>query len=264
MHDGSPNAARPDALVSRDVIARWRTQRPLALLLDFDGTLSPIVDDPGAAALPTATRHILVRLAARYPVAIISGRGVADVRARVDVPCLWYAGCHGLEIAGPRDETGGPLADADIHAVTEATRRLCAALGDVAGVVIEPKGFSVAVHDRQVSPTDVDRVRATAAACAAELGLRLRTGKRVRELVPDLDWDKGRASRWLLEAAGIEPRTSAVIAIGDDDTDEDTFAAVRDLGLTVRVGDPTMPSRAAYNLADPAAVAEFLRWLADG
>ena len=112
----------------------------VALLLDFDGTLSPIVGEPDAADLPRATRDVLRELAPRCSVAVISGRDLRDVRRRVGLDGLWYAGSHGFELSGP----GGfywehERARDAVPALVEAERRLRGQLADIPGVVVERK-----------------------------------------------------------------------------------------------------------------------------
>lgn len=225
----------------------------LLVLLDFDGTLAPIVDDPGQAQAPPAVVEDVRRLASAATVAVISGRDVDDVRARTDVPGVIHAGSHGLDLRWPdgrRERRGEEAADA----LAEAAERLEAALRDVPGVRLERKALSLAVHDRQVGEADRPRVeRAVATVADALPGLRRGGGKRVHELRPAIDWDKGEAARLLL--ARCAPRQCWYL--GDDRTDEDAFAALADepAAVTVVVDEAgTRESAARYWAAGvPAA-----------
>lgn len=238
--------------------ALFRDRRP-ALFLDFDGTLAPIVDDPGMAAAPRTTLDLLARLASRMPVAVVSGREIADLRPRVPVPGIALAGSHGIEIEtadGRRHDRGAAFAD-DAAAAAAA---LDAALAGLPGIRIERKRSSVAVHTR--TTTDAARTvvgERVATVAAATPRLRLHRGKGVLELLPDVPWDKGHAVLWLLGTLGLG--SAAPVAIGDDRTDEDAFRAVASGGLGVLVADAPRPTAARLRLADPEDVALFLRWL---
>ncbi len=255
----------PSALERWEELAQWRHGRELAVFLDFDGTLAPIVDEPAAARLPPATRKVLELLAARCPVAVISGRDRADVESRVGTAGILYAGNHGFDIAGPEGEKILPEAREARGDVERARRDLEARAGDVPGMLIEPKRFSVAVHYRRVrDAADVERIGRFVDEIASVTGLRKRTGKMVLELEPAVDWDKGRALRWLMDVMDVEPSRSFVIYIGDDVTDEDAFSALADDGAGVVVSEPVSGSLADYRLADTEAVREFLENLAEG
>jgi len=255
----------PPALARRGEITSWQRGRPLAVFLDFDGTLAPIVADPGAARLPDATRTTVAALAARCPVAIVSGRDRLDVEARVGLDGLVYAGGHGFDIAGQGYAKILPEAEQAVPAVAHAEQELRRALASIPGAIIERKRFSVAAHYRQVEDqADIDRVQASVAALARATGLRARTGKMVVELEPALEWDKGRAVEWILSVLQIDRASQPLIYIGDDETDEDVFAVIGRDGLGVRVGAEYTTSLADYRLADPDEVAELLAWLVEG
>lgn len=250
----------PDAQEQRQGLAAWRAGRPLALFLDFDGTLAPIVEDPGRAALADGMRDVLVDLAARWPVAVVSGRDRTDVAERVGLPDLLIAGNHGFDIAGPELRKTLPEAEAARGAVADAEQQLRAQLAGIDGVLFERKRFSVAIHYRLVaSAAAVAQIESAVARAARESGLRMRRGKRVFELEPDIDWNKGRALQWILdEIPGIDRESAFVIYIGDDETDEDAFAMLGGRGAGIRVGPETTTSLADYRLADPQAVRRFL------
>jgi alpha,alpha-trehalase len=242
---------------------RLRDGRPLAVFLDFDGTLSPIVDDPDAASIDDTTRQAVLDLMGQATVAIVSGRDRRDVEQRARIDGIYYAGSHGMDIAGPGRELAQPEAEAAVEEVAAAETTLRDELAGIDGVVIERKRFSVAVHDRMVADQHRDQVRAaTSAVLDRSERLRARAGKRVVELVPAIDWDKGRAVDWLLDALEIDPARTLVIYVGDDETDEDAMQALAGRGLGIHVGPEVGDSLADFRLADPEAVAAFLRVLA--
>jgi len=238
----------------------------VAAFLDYDGTLAPIAPRPELATLPAATRHALAALARACPVALISGRDRADVMRLVDLEGLFYVGSHGLDIEAP-DGTAihGDMARpfiSDLAAATGALRREAAA---IAGVLIEEKAFAVAVHYRLVDTQDVPSVRAAVERVAARFPrLRVTGGKKVLELRPRVDWHKGTAVLALLDALSPDARGLMPIYIGDDETDEDAFAAIKGRGLGVLVSTAPAPAtRADYRLRDPGEVRQFIEALTE-
>lgn len=254
----------PCALDRRSELLDRRGERRLAVFLDFDGTLSPIVREPGAARMAEGMRPVVEALARRFPVAVVSGRDRPDVEERVGIKGLFYAGSHGLDIAGPGRSMTLPEAEGVVDEIDRVEKSLRDRLGGVAGVVLERKRYSLAVHHRMVDEGDKPGVIEAAHECAAAAdGLRIRTGKEVVELEPDLDWDKGRAVEWILEALGTELDRYLVLYVGDDETDEDAFRALAIGGIGIRVGPEVMSTRADYRLDDPGEVRTFLAWLAE-
>ena len=237
----------------------------LAVFLDYDGTLTPIVDRPDLAVLSDPMRASVRRLAGLCTVAIVSGRDREDVAGLVGLDDLAYAGSHGFDISGPgglriEHQEGAAFSEA----VDRAARRLENALRDIEGALVEPKRFAVAVHYRQVAADDVPAVeRAVADVLEAVPELRRTEGKKVFELRPRFDWDKGRAVLWLIEALGLGRPEVLPIYLGDDTTDEDAFRALAGRGLGILVGPPEGETAADWTLKDPAAVGRFLDALAD-
>ncbi|WP_038554390.1 trehalose-phosphatase [Nocardia nova] len=253
-----------DALVCWPSIADTIEDEHVAVLLDFDGTISDIVPDPGAAVPIAGVRRTLARLAAQCPVAVISGRGLDDLRTRVGVDGIWYAGSHGFELLAPdgtrHTHDAGPESEpALVRAAAELARRL----GRIPGILIEPKAFAVAVHHRRVAVDAITTVVSTVHDIAREQGLRVTAGRKVTELRPDVDWDKGRALQWVLNMVGHH---TVPVYLGDDLTDEDAFDAVEVTGIPIVVrhndsGDRRTAAR--FALDRPARAGEFLVRLAD-
>jgi trehalose-phosphatase len=196
-------------------------------------------------------------------VAVVSGRDVADVRGKVQVPGIYYAGSHGFDIISP---SGEPVVDDRLDRFTTylapldaATEQLEDRLQHVAGAQVERKRFAIAVHYRRVAEADLavveEAVRATAPTVPT---LRVATGKKIFEFRPDFDWDKGRAMRWLLGELGLDREGVTPVYLGDDTTDEDAFRVIRKRGVGIVVGREGEPSLARFALEDTDEVASFL------
>lgn len=239
--------------------------RDVGLFLDYDGTLSPIVDDPARAVISSAMREAVRRLAGLCLVAIVSGRDVEDVRERVAIDGIVYYGSHGLDVI---TASGERRANSEADQYLPALGRAEDALRDQAarfdGCIVERKKFAIAVHYRRMQAESVpalsDIVRAVA---ESEPDLHRSGGKKVFELRPRLAWDKGVAVRSLLdEFAGAKP--TVPIYIGDDETDEDAFAELAEdgVGIVVRGENDDFEASARYTLEDTGAVERFLERLA--
>jgi trehalose 6-phosphate phosphatase len=192
--------------------------RAAALLLDVDGTLAPIAPRPELAVVPNGMRSELERLAATYAlVACVSGRTAADAERVVGVEGIRYVGEHGLDL----DPAAG-----------EWSRRL-AAFGATVDWPSEPgKRLTLAFHYRSEDDEEqaLRALRAVAERALAE-GFRPRWGRKVLEIRPPVDADKGTAVRRLLDRAGLRRALYA----GDDTTDLDGFRGLDGLELAVRV-----------------------------
>ena len=252
-----------DALDSLDEIEQIIGSRPVTVFLDYDGTLTHIVAHPEDALLPEETRSILEELSTQAPVAIISGRGLADIKEMVGLPDIYYAGSHGFEISAP-DGTLKELEEARAYLplLEEVEATLGKRLAGIEGAQVERKKYSIAVHYRNVAQDEVDLVKKTAEDVSQENpDLRRSGGKKVIELKPDIDWNKGSAVDWLLESLDGDRAGVVPLYIGDDLTDEDAFEALRTRGITIVVGEGSRGTRAQYRLKDTEEVARFLSGL---
>lgn len=234
----------------------------LVVVLDYDGTLTPIVASPGAAALAPSVRATLARLARseRVRLAILSGRALADVRTRVALDDVVYGGCHGLEIAGAGLRFRHPRVRA--ATLTAPRRALAAATAAIPGAQVEFKGLALSLHYRRVPGGWRGRVRALAAEVARRRPrLAVIPGNRVFDFVPRVGWDKGAAARWIADrmAPTLPSGRAFVLYVGDDTTDEAAFAALRGRAVTVRVGAGR--SAADYRVAGVREVQALLRWI---
>jgi len=257
----------PSVLQARDSLFQRLRRQPPLLLLDFDGTLAPMAARPDLAELPAATAGILRELAGLCTMAVISGRALEDVRRRVGLKGIHYAGNHGLDIDGPGLRWRHASAGAAGHALDAATRDVAAATGDIEGVLLEHKGLGLSVHFRLTPPAQQQAVvQAVTAAAANQPALAVRRGKCVIELYPEVNWHKGDAVRVLRQA--LDPRhTLLPLYLGDDRTDEDVFRVLASgqaqfRGVGIVVADAPRPTAAQYHLPTPEAVTGFLHDLA--
>ncbi len=241
----------------------------ILLMTDYDGTLTPIVDDPADALLSEEVREQLVRIA-RSPrgcVALISGRALEDLRAHVGIPEVIYAGCHGLEVAGPNLTFRHPDALAQQPVLWAVGETLARHAPSVSGMRVEPKGLAVAVHYRHVALDEIRRVEIELARAIHEQGSRLKIfhGTKVIEVLPQVAWTKGECAQWIRERVGPGlPGPFLWLYLGDDWTDEHAFEVLSGQALTIRVGDAVPASKAAFRLRDVSEVQQLLTALAEG
>ncbi len=235
--------------------------RSLALFLDYDGTLTPIVTRPEQATLPRDVRGLLEELTNHCTLAIVSGRDQADVANMVKLPCLTYAGSRGFDISGPDDfRHEHDAAQKALPSLDRAEEQLKQHLATVTGAIVERKRFAIAVHYREVADDHVGTLKKTFQEVAAQHSdLRQSQGKKIHELHPDVEWDKGRAVQFLLEVLGCDEQGAFPVYVGDDTTDEDAFKALKSVGLGVRVtDDPSIATAATYYLRNTDEVHQFL------
>ena len=262
----------PHALRDRDELAQRLAGKRPAVFLDYDGTLTAIVDQPKDAIISSSMREAIRSLARRCPVCVVSGRDRRVVQELMGLDDLIVAGSHGFDIWSPeggtvqRDEGAGYK-----RLIEEVEAPLREEMDDIDGAMVESKSTSVAAHYRLVSDSEKHKVKEIVDAVIAEhpKELKLTPGKMVQEIQPKIDWDKGKAVLYLLEVLDLNGDDVAPLYIGDDITDEDAFQALSGRGIGIFVGraeDPEVGSRttsADYVLHTMPEVERFLRELAD-
>jgi len=238
----------------------------IVFFLDYDGTLTPIVSRPELAVISSQMQDTVKKLSQKYTTAIVSGRMREDVEKLVGISGLIYAGSHGFDIKGPQVSLVQPQAKETIPLVSKIIERLKKELANIEGLIIEEKKFSTAVHYRQVEKKEeVPRIKTVVEKVIQEnKSLRLMEGKKVFEILPAIDWNKGKAVKWVMNALKINWEDFSIVYIGDDTTDEDAFRVVSTRGTGILVSDKCIPSAADFVLSSPKQVEElFERILAN-
>jgi trehalose-phosphatase len=255
--------------VTRHLFDAWtrvakdaRRAERLAIFTDFDGTLAPIRRRAAEARLSARVRRALERLTARgHLVAVISGRPLVELEAKIGIAGVWYAGSHGYFLRAPDGAELSLLRRDERRLIVRTTHRLSIALEGMTGVLVEPKPGAIAIHYRAASPVVRKRVGVVVKKMiGATAGLRLTPGRMVWEILPAGPVDKYLASRFILLAARHRDARPAVwsIYLGDDVSDERVFEKWR--GVSVAVG--RRPHTAAkFFVKSPAEVAECLERL---
>ena len=255
----------PNALKEIEELFKIKKNKKITIFLDYDGTLTPIVSDPDAAELPDDNRKIITGLSSITPVAIISGRDLKDLKSRIEIDTVIYAGSHGFDITGPNGLEMVHKSEKEVTpALDEAEKRLNEQLKDIRGVKVERKKFAIAVHYRNVEENDVQEVKdAVQKEADRHEILRTGSGKKVLELKPNIAWNKGYALDWLTEKLGWDKEKYLRMYLGDDITDEDGFEALIEDGIGILVGTHGKKTSATFALGDTDEVTKFLQHLKD-
>ncbi len=254
-----------------EVVPQLRDAGHILLLTDYDGTLTPIVERPELANLSEETRQLLKNLTRQhlFTVGIISGRALLDLRNKVGISGIIYAGNHGMEIDGPGVNFINPLADEMKPFLRVMHQVLSRTLGKIKGVLIENKGLTLSVHYRMVEEDEVKNVKNlltdAMGGVAASGRVKITDGKKVYEIRPAIAWDKGKAIKLLMKKYGKGGRESRLfpVFLGDDLTDEDGFRIIEkyESGISVLVGEAKQNSAARYFLSSTEEVTQFLNML---
>jgi trehalose-phosphatase len=246
---------------------RLRSSKRLFIFLDYDGTLTPIVKTPQEAVLSSNIKKVISSLAKKRNIfiGIISGRSLKDVKQRVNIKNIFYAGNHGLEICfkGKIILTNKNLKNY-LKILRSIKRDLKNNLKRIEGVIFEDKRLIYGIHYRLVSSSQLDKFKKifkeTISPYLKKGRIKIGRGKKIFEIRPDISFGKDDAIRFfqnLLKKKKEEP----TIYIGDDLTDEDVFVFLdkkRDLGI--RVGK-SKKSNANFYLKNVKEVEKFLTYL---
>ncbi len=242
-------------------------ERYVMLFLDYDGTLTPIVERPEMAKLAPKVRNILKELARQESVKIvvISGRALSEIKRLVDIPSLTYVGNHGFEIEGPSMRHVHPSSEQTAKLLSRIAKRLNKAFKIYPGILVENKKLTLSIHYRNLEAKMVNEAKKLFEKILEPYlttkQAEITEGKKVWEIRPALAWNKGATVSWLFERS-VAALNSAILPvyIGDDQTDETAFHSLKRNGLTIRVTDnPFEETQAKYFLRGPEEVVEFLK-----
>ncbi|KAI3465107.1 hypothetical protein Pfo_021770 [Paulownia fortunei] len=266
----------PSALSMFEEIMSASKGKQIVVFLDYDGTLSPIVEDPDRAFITSEMREAVRDVAKFFPTAIVSGRCRAKVYNFVRLSELYYAGSHGMDIKGPaighKHRKGNQTvlcqpAREFLPMIDEVYKALVEKVKYIPGANVEHNKFCLSVHYRCVEEKKwgelADQVKMVIKDYPQ---LRLSQGRKVFEIRPTIKWDKGNALEFLLESLGYAESNDVLpIYIGDDRTDEDAFKVLRDRGqgLGILVSKAPKETNASYSLQEPSEVMHFLKRLVE-
>ena len=246
----------------------------LAILLDFDGTLSPLVSHPMLSEIPSDTKEILNKLKdiPEIQVAMISGRPVCDLMDKVGIDDICYSGSHGNVIRFAEGFEYENRFDPSLQLIKNKLENELLKSDIFAGVWVEDKGYTLTVHFNQAENPgqDLDRqtilfLDETARAMDGPYFM-IMPGHKSVEVKGQGTKDKGFAATKILKEWQFWNNLSdnfGVIYIGDDTTDEDAFRALRRGGLTIRVGRNAINTEADHILPDVTHVKRLLKWILD-
>ena len=256
--------------VWHEAFSRIKAARHVLLVFDYDGTLTPIVDNPEQADLPEETKEVIQALTQqrRFTLGIISGRALSDLRHRIGIEELIYAGNHGLEIEGPDISFINPMAEDTKPVLHTIYQVLSSVLKPIPGVLVEDKELTLSVHYRMVGEGESNLVSSifegVVSTARSLKKIRITSGKKVYEVRPEVDWDKGKAIAMILDRFGRSRAALKPLAVflGDDLADEDGFKVVNKRGgISIFVGGEKNDSAARYYLKSPKEVEQFLSML---
>ena len=263
-----PQAAHPCVLQHFHQFEQAAAGKLVAIFLDYDGTLTPIVNNPDAAFMSEHMRDAVRKVARLFPTAIISGRGREKVEQFVQLKELFYAGSHGMDIAGPRGADNGTSSAALFQPAAQyeplmrqLSEELWQAVRSVPGASVENNKFCVSVHYRNCAAGEYGGVLAAVEQVMLQYkDLHVTRGRKVLEVRPRMDWNKGSALLHLVQMLGLEERDVFCLYIGDDRTDEDAFQVLAETGTGngILVSTKTKQTAGRWTLKDPAEVAAFL------
>jgi len=248
-----------------DAIKRSVSNKDVFLFLDYDGTLTPIVDTPDLAVISDEMRDAVNKAASVMTTSIVSGRATDDVRSKVRLDGLFYAGSHGFEIVDPQGQvTVNEEAQEIRSTIDEVHGKLSQRLKGVEGALVEHVKYTISSHYRLVADKDFSKVKKAVDDILIEYPiLRMTEGKKVFEIRPKIDWDKGRAVQWILKFLQYDEDKYIPVYIGDDTTDEDAFDVLDNKGFGILVAEPVRPTKARYVIADTKEVKRVLDFFID-
>lgn len=249
----------------QEILHQVQTASHTILFLDYDGTLVPICKEPSQAQLSPDTKKLLrdLSLNPRFSVGIISGRSLKEIRTLVGSKRLFYAGNHGFEMVFQSRVWTHPALQEFTAALKKVTRELHDRTRDIAGIYIEDKKMTVSIHYRNVTDQSPGTILTRIAEALEPFPqhFTIARGKKVFEVRPRIDWDKGKAVEEVTRLCAFTTKPLKIY-IGDDQTDEDAFGVLAPEDISIRVGYKK-GSAARYFCRGSSDVITFLKKLAE-
>lgn len=256
----------------QEVSAQLRGVKFFLLLSDYDGTLTPIVERPDLAVISEEMKQLLRTITSQshFAVGIISGRSLRDIQSRIGIKGITYVGNHGLEIEGPELSFIIPQPEEIRTTLQTLCQPLVQAMSSIKGVIVEDKELTISVHYRLAEESRADEIWDIITQVIEPLHsqgkVRVTSGKKIYEVRPTVDCDKGKAIAMLLDRYGRLKCQDGMLPIflGDDITDEDGFKVIEKWrGISILVGEENRDTAARYFLKSPLEVERFLSMLLD-
>jgi trehalose 6-phosphate phosphatase len=225
---------------------------------DYDGTLTPIAKRPELAKLDEQTKELLISITnkPKHKLIIVSGRSIRNLISTVRIKGIYYSGNHGFEIKGPDMDYSYPLSPNIKDTVLNIFEILRSQIGKIEGVILEHKGATLSIHYRLTPNDKVNTIKnAVKRSIKIHEDLKITSGKKVMEIRPKVDWDKGRTVLWIMSRF---KEKGLVIYLGDDTTDEDAFSVIKN-GITILVSNRRRSSKAKYYVNNVKEVKKFLK-----
>lgn len=243
------------------ILKKLKSRENIFLFLDYDGTAVPIKKVPQLARLHPNRRRLLEKISKKIPVAVVSGRSLQNIKNILKIKRVHLVGNHGLEISCRGKVWIHPQALSMMSFLKKKLKKIEERVSHLKGVVLEDKGLSGSVHYRLLKPKLHEVLKSIVEEEVVKSGekLKIRKGKKVIEIRPNIDWDKGKSVKKLTSLMNLK-RNFLRIYIGDDETDEDAFRIFGEKDITVLVGRKKN-SLAKFRLNNVEEVWAFLKKL---
>lgn len=257
----------PSLISEYSKISQIIKNRKPVLFLDYDGTLTPIVKRPEDALISEEMKNALRHCAEKFTVAAVSGRDMDDLKSKIGVDNLIYAGSHGFRISGPEglyhEHEKSKEIVPQLDKIEEKIQKEFSQIDK--GVQIDRKRYAIGIHYRNADEESIPEItKKVNEIITNNPEFKKGEGKKILEIKPNVDWHKGKALLWILEKLGLDNKSEYVpIYIGDDVTDEDAFVAVRDYGIGILVGSHGQDTAAKFRLKNVYQVKKFLEKLTE-
>lgn len=263
---------RPNAVTHWAEVEKAMSSKHVAIFLDYDGTLSPIVGDPALAIISAEMTEVVKKVSQKYRTGIVTGRARETIHSFLRLPTLYYAASHGFDVRAPGDAIIQTIGNEFLHPLMEFKNRMTERCALIKGSLVEDNLYSISIHYRHVAEVDMAQLESIIdeEMARSTQPLRRGNGKKVFEIKPAIDWNKGKAVELLLSHMFPDTHESILaVYLGDDVTDEDAFRFLRTrknglgMGVWVKGDSAERDTSASYMLDSVDEVMTFLSKLVD-